>query len=118
MEQGPLDPDDLQWMEEEFDAQPEVDAVFRAQRRLGLFYGGIFLLITMSIPALTLTSEYWTHTPVLGGFTLNYLVVAVVYHLVYVLIGAAYALQANRLEQELLGGRHRLARQPGPGRRW
>lgn len=107
VDRPPLNPDDLEleWMEEEFDSPAEVDAVFRAQRRLSFLYGSIFLTVTMSIPVLSITSDYWTSLPVLGGFTLNYLFVAVLYHLVYVLIGAAYTLQANRLEQELLGRR-------------
>lgn len=103
MDDTPLQIADLEWIEDEFDPAPEVDAVFRAQRRLSFIYGGVFLAVTMSIPLLTVTSRYWTQVPVLGGFTLNYLVVALFYHLVYVLIGAAYTLQANRLEQELLG---------------
>lgn len=95
------------WEEEEFDSGPEVDAVFRAQRRLSLIYGGAFLAVTLSIPVLTLLSPFWTSVPVLGGFTLNYLVVAVFYHILYVLIGAGYTLQANRLEKEMLGRRRR-----------
>lgn len=107
MDKALQEPADLEWMEDEFDAVPEVDAVFRAQRRLSFMYGGIFLAVTISIPLLTVTSRYWTRVPVLGGFTLNYLVVAVLYHLLYVLIGAAYTIQANRLEHELLGPRRR-----------
>lgn len=101
------------WEEEEFESGPEVDAVFRAQRRLSLIYGGAFLAVTLSIPALTMVSRFWTSVPVLGGFSLNFLVVAIFYHLIYVLIGAGYAIQANRLEQELLGRRRRQG-----GRLW
>lgn len=100
-------PDDPEWLDEEFDSPAEIDAIFRSQRRLGLLYGSAFLLVTMTIPVLTLTSRYWTSTPVLGGFSLNFLVVAALYHVVYGLIGAGYALQANRLEQELLGRRRK-----------
>ncbi|HYF94999.1 MAG TPA: hypothetical protein VD969_22515 [Symbiobacteriaceae bacterium] len=96
---------DLQWVEEEFDAGPEIDAVFRAQRRLSFAYGGAFLIVTLSIPFLSVFSRYWTDVAVLGSFSLNFLVVTAIYHVVYVLMGAAYALQANRLEQELLGRR-------------
>ncbi|MFZ5814636.1 MAG: hypothetical protein ACOY93_04980 [Bacillota bacterium] len=103
--------------EEEYDSEPEVDAVFRAQRRLSLIYGAIFLLVTLSIPALTAVSRFWTHVPVLGGFSLNFLVVGLFYHVLYVLIGAGYAMQANRLEQALLG--RRRGRSEATGReRW
>jgi uncharacterized membrane protein (DUF485 family) len=103
--------------EEEFDSGPEVEAVFRAQRRLGLIYGGVFLAVTLSVPLLTMTSRFWTSLPVLGGFSLNYLVVALFYHVIYVLVGAGYALQANRLEQELLG-RRRPSGDGGGGAPW
>lgn len=92
---------------EEFDSPAEVEAVFRAQRRLSFLYGAIFMGLTLTIPVLSLTSQFWTGRPVLGGFTLNYLVVAVLYHVLYVLVGAGYALQANRLEREMLGRRRR-----------
>lgn len=98
---------DLDWPEDEFDSTAEVDAVFRAQRRVSFLYGLIFLTVTLTIPILSVTSDYWTGISVPGGFTLNFLFVAVLYHIIYVLIGAAYTLQANRLEQELLGRRKR-----------
>lgn len=91
--------------EEEYDTIEEVDAVFRAQRRLSFRYGALFFLITLSIPLLTATSDYWRNATVWGGFTLNYLTVAVLYHIFYVMLGLAYAHQANKLEDELLGRR-------------
>jgi uncharacterized membrane protein (DUF485 family) len=107
VEQTPFDPEQQDWLEEEFDSPAEVDAVFRAQRRLSLLYGGAFLAVTLMIPVLSLTSRFWNGVRVLGGFTLNYLMVTVLFHIIYVLIGAGYTLQANRLEQELLGRRGR-----------
>lgn len=91
--------------DDEFDSPAEIDGVFRAQRRLSLIYGGIFVAVTMSIPVLGMTSSFWTAEPLVGGFTLNYLVVAVFYHFIYMLLGTGYALQSNRLEQEFLGRR-------------
>lgn len=88
---------------EEFDSEAEIEAVFRSQRRLSLTYGAIFLGITLTIPVLVLVSPYWTSTPVLAGFSPSFLAVALFYHFLYVLIGAGYSLQANRLEEELLG---------------
>lgn len=109
---------DPRWPDDEFDSGPEVDAVFRAQRRLSLIYGLVFLAVTLSIPLLTATSRFWTGARVLGSFTLNYLVVAVFYHVLYGLIGAGYALQANRLEQELLGRRQRRLERNGGEAPW
>ncbi len=88
---------------EEFDTIEEVDAVFRAQRRLSLTYGLVFFLVTLTIPVLSVTSPWWVNQPIWGGFTLNYLLVAVLYQAFYLLIAVAYTLQANRLEEELLG---------------
>lgn len=88
---------------EEFDTIAEVDACYRAQRRLSFTYGAIFLGVTLTIPVLTITADAWNNQPVWGGFTLNYLVVAVLYHVFYVLLGLAYTIQANRLEDGILG---------------
>lgn len=90
---------------DQFDTVAEVDACYRAQRRLSFTYGGIFLAITLTIPLLTATAPAWNNQPVWGGFTLNYLVVAILYHVAYVLLGLAYTIQANRLEDEILGSR-------------
>lgn len=89
------------FIEEEFDTIEEVDWLFRHQRRLSFTYGAIFFLVTLSIPYLSITSPYWYGTPIWGGFTLNYLVVAVLYHLFYFVLGLLYAIQANRVEQEM-----------------
>lgn len=90
-------------VEEEFDAVEEVDAVFRAQRKLSMAYGGLFFLAILLIPLLSITSEWWYGRPVWGGMTLNYLTVAVFFHLVYLVVGYVYTTQANRLEEEMLG---------------
>ncbi len=100
----PLIPDDFDTYEE-FDTIEEVDACFRAQRRLSFTYGAIFFLVTLTIPLLSATSFYWNYFTVWGGFTLNYLVVALLYHAFYLLLGLAYTLQSNKLEEEFLGRR-------------
>lgn len=88
---------------EEVDTIEEVDRCFQAQRRLSFTYGAIFFIVTLSIPLLSVTSDSWNNTKIWGGFTLNYLVVALLYHVFYWALGLAYTLQANRLEDELLG---------------
>lgn len=95
--------DKLVAVEGEFDTVEEVDAVYRAQRKLSFTFGALFLLVTVTIPVLSTTAEWWYGRPVWGGLTLNYLVVAVFYHLAYILIALAYTLQANKLEDEMLG---------------
>lgn len=92
--------------EEDFDTVEEVDAVFRAQRRLSFTYGAIFLAVTVSIPLLTVTSGSWMGRVIWGGVTINYLVVSFLYQAFYIILGLAYTLQADKLEEELLGRRN------------
>lgn len=102
------------WAQAEFDSPEEVEAVFRAQRRLSLLYGALFFLVTLTLPVLHSTWDYWTAVPLWGGFTLAYLAVTLLYPLFYVLLGVAYTIQANRLDEALLG-RHRGVRPPPAG---
>lgn len=90
-----------------YDTPEEVDRAYRAQRALSLKYGIIFFAVTLAIPFLSKTAEWWFGKWIWGGFTLNYLVVALLYHVFYWLLGYFYVQQANALEDELLGGRER-----------
>lgn len=91
------------------DTPEEVDRVFHAQRKLSLIYGGVFFVVTLAIPVLSITAEWWYDKPIWGGFTLNYLVVALLYHVFYFGLGWAYAVQANALEERILGEEARMA---------
>lgn len=88
---------------EEVDTPEEVDRIFRAQRKLSFTYGAVFFAVTLGIPFLSATSESWYGTEIFGGMTLNYLTLAFLYHIFYWCIGLAYTLQANKLEDSLLG---------------
>lgn len=92
------------WEDDEFDVAEEVEAVFKAQRRLSFRYGGLFMALTLTIPILHITWEFWSQVTIWGGFTLAYLTAYVLYPLGYILLALAYTVQANRLEEELLGG--------------
>ncbi|MDI6870283.1 MAG: hypothetical protein QME79_02795 [Bacillota bacterium] len=84
------------------DTIERVDQVFRKQRRLTFSYAAVFFFLVLLIPYLTINAEWWYGRPVWGGLTLNFLVVGIVFHLVYWLMGLFYTIQANRLEDELL----------------
>ncbi len=90
-----------------YDTPEEVEACFKAQRKLSLTYGAIFFASVLIIPFLSGTAEWWYGKEIWGGFTLNYLVVALIYHIFYFLLGLAYAYQANNLEDRLLGSKER-----------
>lgn len=95
------------------DTPEEVERVFKMQRKLSFTYAAIFFAITLTIPLLSITSEWWYAKPIWGGFTLNYLFVALLYHVIYFGMGWAYALQANALEDRVLGEEARMARGEG-----
>lgn len=86
-----------------YDTPEEVERCFRAQRKLSFTYGAIFFASVLLIPFLSGTAEWWYGKEIWGGFTLNYLVVAVLFHIFYFLLGYFYAKQANALEDKLLG---------------
>jgi uncharacterized membrane protein (DUF485 family) len=85
------------------DTPEEVDRCYRAQLKLSITYGIIFFVSVLLIPYLSITSEWWYGKKIWGGFTLNYLVVALLFHIFYVLLAYFYVKQANALEDKLLG---------------
>ncbi len=95
----PADPHEIDF----HDTAEEVERAFRAQRRLSFTYGAIFFTTILLIPILSYTSPWWYAKPIWGGFTWNYLVVAVLYHVFYFAMGWMYVRQANALDDELFG---------------
>lgn len=87
---------------EHHDTPEMVDKSFRAHRKLSFTYGAIFFAIVLLIPLLSSTSELWRGKTIWGGFTLNYLSVALIFHFVYFLLGLSFARQANKLEERLI----------------
>ncbi len=89
----------------EFHETPEmVDMSFRAHRKLSFTYGAIFFASVLLIPFLSSTAEWWYSKTIWGGFTLNYLVVALLFHILYFAMGLSFARQANKLEDKLING--------------
>lgn len=84
------------------DTIQSVDVVFRAQRKLSFTYGAVFFGVTLGIPGLTIFSEAWYGKPVLGGLTLNYMVVSILYFVFLWAMAWMYAKQADKLDDTLL----------------
>ena len=84
------------------DTIESVDIVFRAQRKLSFTYGAIFFAVTLGIPALTVLSEPWYGKPILGGLTINYMVVSILYFVFLWAMAWAYSKQADKLDEELM----------------
>lgn len=89
--------------ETEFDSIEEVDAVARSLRRVALEYGMLLLAVLVAVPVLSAAAPWWFARPVLGGLTLGFLMVAVLLHVVFIGIAAAYTRFANHIEDEMLG---------------
>lgn len=83
------------------DTIESVDLVFRAQRKLSFTYGAVFFAVTLGIPTLTVLSEGWYAKPLMGGLTLNYLVVSILYFVFLWVMAWTYAKQADKLDDKL-----------------
>ncbi len=84
------------------DTMDTVDTVFEMQRKLSFTYGAIFFAVTLAIPALTVTSEWWYGKTIWGGFTLNYLVVSLLYYAFLWGMAWTYSKQADKLDEKLM----------------
>ncbi|MDO9108728.1 MAG: hypothetical protein Q7U89_07035 [Coriobacteriia bacterium] len=84
------------------DTIESVDMVFREQRKLSFTYGAIFFAVTLFIPASSVWWEAWYTTPVWGGFTLNYLVVSLLYYIFLWTMAWTYSKQADKLDESLM----------------
>ncbi len=84
------------------DTIESVDMVFRAQRKLSFTYGAIFFAVTLFIPASSVWWETWYAYPIWGGFTLNYLVVSLLYYFFLWGMAWAYSKQADALDEQLM----------------
>jgi len=89
--------------EAEFDSPEEVDAVVRTLRRTGIQYGLVVVLVLMMVPLLALGAPWWFARAVWGGLTLNFIAVAVVLNVGFLLAGLLFNRVANRSEDEMLG---------------
>lgn len=91
----------LKWGEH-VDTMETVDKVFAEQRKLSFTYGAIFFAVTLAIPALTITSEWWYGQTIWGGFTWNYLIVSLIYFVFLWVMAWTYSKQADKLDESLM----------------
>jgi len=86
---------------EHIDTIESVDAVFREQRKLSFTYGAVFFVVTLAIPAGSVWWETWYAVEIWGGFTLNYLVVSLLYYLFLWTLSYTYIKKADALDERL-----------------
>jgi uncharacterized membrane protein (DUF485 family) len=84
------------------DTLETVETVFREQRKLSFSYGAVFFAVTLLIPALSVGVEGWYATPIWGGFTANYFVVALAYFVFLWVMAWTYSKQADKLDERLM----------------
>lgn len=89
---------------DEYDTPAEVDATFRTQRRVAVGYFLVFLSVTIAVPTLTLVLDWWSSGRLLGGFSPNFLMVAVGLYAFFFLLAVAAATLATAVEDRMLGG--------------
>ena len=89
--------------ETEFDSIEEVDAVARSLRRVALEYGTAITAVLLVVPLLSLVAPWWFGRPIIGGLTLNFLFVAVILHVVFLVAALLFNRVAARSEDEMLG---------------
>ena len=89
--------------ETDFDSIEEVDAVARSLRRKALQYSAVILLLLITVPILAWLGPRWFARPVWGGLTFNFLTVAILLHLAFVVVAVLFVRVANRSEDEMLG---------------
>jgi len=86
---------------EHMDTIADVNEVFRQQRRLSFGYGAVFFIVTLAIPAGSVWVEWWYSTEIWGGFTPNYMFVAILYFAFLWIMAWTYAKQADKLDRLL-----------------
>ncbi|MEX0834726.1 MAG: hypothetical protein WD010_01445 [Nitriliruptor sp.] len=86
------------------DTPAEVDAAAQTQLRTALGYGLVFLLVTGTVPALTLLLPWWSESRLAGGLSPNFLVAAVGLYVFFLVLGIAAATLASSIEDRMLGG--------------
>ena len=84
------------------DTLETVDRVFAEQRKLSFTYGAVFFIVTLAVPALTVWAPAWYATPIWGGFTWNYLFVALIYFVFLWVMAWTYSKQADKLDEKLM----------------
>ncbi len=83
------------------DTIESVDVVFREQRKLSFTFAAVFFIVTLSIPVMTIWWKAWYATPIWGGFTMNYLVVSLLYYFFLWMLSFTYIKKADKLDANL-----------------
>lgn len=89
---------------DDFDSPAEVEAAFRAQRRVALSYAGLFGVVILAVPALSLVVGWWSDSRLLVGMSPAFGMAAVGLYLVFFVIALSARSLADDVEDQMLGG--------------
>lgn len=89
----------------EQDTSAEVDACFRAQRRIAVGYFMVFIAVTLAVPGLTFVLSWWSQARLIGGMSPNFAMAAFGIYAFFFIVALAASLLANNVEDGMLGGR-------------
>lgn len=88
---------------DEWDAPAEVEATFRTQRRVAVGYFLVFLVVTFTVPVLSVTWSWWTGASLVGGMSPSFLMAAAGLYAFFLVLGLLAASLADTVEQRMLG---------------
>lgn len=104
----PISADDFRVVPRDVQDTPaEVDAAFRAMRKVAFAYFVAFLLVIAAFPVLTLTVSWWTESRAVGDLSPGFLTVAVGLYVIFAVLGIAAAMRSGSVESRMLGGDHK-----------
>jgi uncharacterized membrane protein (DUF485 family) len=78
-----------------------VEKSFQKQKKLSFTFGFYFFLITLLVPTLSVTSEWWYAKPIFMGLSLNFWNTLLLFHVFYWVLAYVFVKKANNLEDEL-----------------
>lgn len=88
---------------DEFDSPAEVVAAAATQRRIALGYAVVFLLVTFSVPLLTLTLPWWSRARMFGGMSPSFVTAAIGLYVFFLVLAVAASTLARSVEDRMLG---------------
>lgn len=88
---------------DEFDGPAEVHAAFRTQRRAAVGYFVVFLLVTLAVPLLAFTLDWWSSARLVGGMSPSFLMAAVGLYVFFFVLGLLAATLGDGIEDRMLG---------------
>lgn len=83
-----------------------VEQSFQAQKKLSFSYGAVFFFVTLLIPFLGGTAEWWYGKPLIGGLTLNFWTTLLLFHIFYWLLAYVFVQKANKLDESIKKGKY------------